>query len=147
MTLHGDSSQVLGDLIRLLDAAYDLRRQIDSWARDAYGLPLSQLMTLLAVAQLGGTANVSMIARAVGRKSHTVTVVIDVLEQKGYVLRNRSLHGDRRTVAVTLTRMGMDLAASDAPGKNGGRLPISSAERAQVHEVADLLERLVDSTR
>ena len=134
---------MLGDLIRLLDAAYELRRLIDAWARDSYGLPLSQLMTLLALAQMGGTANVSQIAGAVGRKSHTITVVIDVLEHKGFVSRNRAPEGDRRTVAVSLTRKGHDLAATevDTPGP----LPLSDGEFAQVQGVADLLERLADS--
>ena len=135
---------MLGDLIRLLDAAYDLRRQIDLWARDSYGLPLSQLMTLLTISQMGGTANVSQIARAVGRRSHTITVVVDVLEQKGYVHRNRSSAGDRRIVAVSLTRQGRDLAFNEFPS-NGSGLPLSEAEHAQVHEVADLLERLADA--
>ena len=138
---------MLGDLIRLLDAAYDLRRQIDSWARDSYGLPLSQLMTLLTISQLGGTANVSQIARAVGRKSHTITVVVDVLEQKGFVNRNRASAGDRRTVAVSLTRQGRELASAEIPDNSANRLPLSESEQAHVHEVTDLLERLVDSAR
>lgn len=142
---HNDNApaELLGDLIRLLDAAYDLRRQIDSWARDSYGLPLSQLMTVLALAQLGGTANVSQIARAVGRKSHTITVVVDVLEQKGYVSRSRTSDGDRRTVSVSLTVQGNHVAAG-VPDEQVASLPISDGEFSQVHEVTELLERLAE---
>ena len=139
-----DSREVLGDLIRLLDAAYDLRRQIDTWARDSYGLPLSQLMTVLALSQMGGAANVSQIAREVGRKSHTITVVVDTLEQKGYVTRARSNDGDRRTVTVRLTSAGKACVTASAPEDRLTSLPVSGDEHAQVQEVADLLERLCE---
>lgn len=139
-----DSREVLGDLIRLLDAAYDLRRQIDSWARDSYGLPLSQLMAVLALAQLGGSANISQIAREVGRKSHTVTVVVDTLEQKGFVTRARSNDGDRRTVNVRLTASGRARVAAQSPGDPFRSMPVSGDEHARVQEVANLLERLAE---
>ena len=142
-----DSNEVLGDLIRLLDAAYDLRRQIDGWARDSYGLPLSQLMTVLALSQLGGSANVSQLAREVGRKSHTITVVVDTLEQKGYVTRTRSDDGDRRTVTVRLTPAGKGLADAHTPEERLTSLPVSGDEQAQVQEVAELLERLSEPRR
>ena len=141
------SREMLSELIRLLDAAYDLRRQIDSWARGSYGLPLSQLMAVLAIAQLGGAANVSQIARAVGRRSHTITVVVDVLEQKGFVVRSRSNRSDRRTVTVRLTPAGAALADSEVPDAGFSGLPVSDGRQAQVQEVAELLERLAEPRR
>jgi DNA-binding MarR family transcriptional regulator len=76
------------------------------------GLTVPQILVLQAVADAGGLA-VSELARRVALSQATVTAILDRLERKDLLKRQRGLR-DRRVVTVSLTAAG---------GKQVGRLP------------------------
>lgn len=78
----------------------------------ASGLTLSQRVVLQTLAQKGPSTP-GVIAREVSLSQATVTVILDRLEQRALISRQRSLT-DRRSVLVDLTEAGRQSLA-DAP--------------------------------
>ncbi|MGD2129810.1 MAG: MarR family transcriptional regulator [Lysobacterales bacterium] len=76
------------------------------------GLTVPQILVLLSV-HAAGSLRVSDIARDVSLSQATVTSVLDRLEKKGYVRRERR-QDDRRAVSITLTSEGA-ARVDDAP--------------------------------
>jgi DNA-binding MarR family transcriptional regulator len=78
-----------------------------------YGLTGPQLVVLRQLAASDGTP-VGMLTRAVHLSQATVTGILDRLEKRGLVRRERST-GDRRRVLVWLTQAGEQLLATAPP--------------------------------
>jgi DNA-binding MarR family transcriptional regulator len=104
-----DSDEILVSLRRIMRAidlhSKQLERQV--------GLTVPQLLILHAIARAGHLP-VSAIAREVSLSHGTVTSVLDRLEKRGHVARQRD-NRDRRVVSVTLTPTGRTILGK-APG-------------------------------
>ena len=97
------SRQVLLSLRQII-RAMDLRsRQLEK----SLGLTVPQLVILKEVAA-SSNAPIGSIARQISLSQATVTTIVDRLEQRGLVERNRA-NDDRRKVLVTITDRGADL--------------------------------------
>jgi MarR family transcriptional regulator, 2-MHQ and catechol-resistance regulon repressor len=105
--------------VRALDAFIKLSRAADAvgvHAQQSYadtGLTASQFGTLETLFHLGPMCQ-SEIGRRILRSSGNITLVIDNLEKRGLVRRERE-EGDRRRVSVHLTPEGRKLIARVFP--------------------------------
>jgi MarR family 2-MHQ and catechol resistance regulon transcriptional repressor len=106
--------------VRALDAFIKLSRASDTlgvYAQASYadtGLTSSQFGTLETLYHLGPMCQ-SEIGKKILRSSGNITLVIDNLEKRGLVRRERE-EGDRRRVCVHLTPTGQELIARVFPG-------------------------------
>lgn len=116
-------------------------RAIDLRSRrlvETSGLTGPQLLVLRQTSRLSG-APVSALARAVDLSQPTVSGIIDRLEKRGLVRRERGT-GDRRTVLVTVTTEG-GRALRDAPSLLQDRF-VSELARLEEWEQTQLLATL-----
>lgn len=98
---------------RIVAAIRQITRAVDLQSRrlvEACGLTGPQLATLQAVAKLDH-APPSRVARAVHLSQGTVTGILDRLEQRGLVTRERST-ADRRQIILSVTGAGRELLDS-----------------------------------
>lgn len=100
---HPASETALISLRRILKV---VEAQSRSLARDTSLTP-SQLVVLKELAQRGG-AQPGELARAAGLKQATISILLDKLQARGLVLRNRG-DADRRTVRVHITPEGREI--------------------------------------
>jgi DNA-binding MarR family transcriptional regulator len=118
---------------------------------DGHGLTLSQYGLLQPLAG-GGTARVRDLAEQAGISPSTATRILDVLERRAIVCRER-LDGDRRAVEVTLTEQGSEVLAREDEWLRSRRLAyfttLSSDERSLapglLRGLADLIDELARS--
>ena len=107
------------------------------------GLAFSQWLTL----RLLGSGKISCVGdvnRELGLESGASTRLVDQLEQRGLLLRERSMV-DRRVIELALTPSGGDLLAAIDPQITrywSDRLSILT--RVEQHELLDLLTRIRD---
>jgi DNA-binding MarR family transcriptional regulator len=104
----GVEDQVIAAL-RRISRAIDLHSR---WLLKKYGLTSPQLMAIQAVARLQ-PVTVGTLARQIHLGPATITGILDRLQRRGLVTRNRG-HHDRRSVLVQLTEAGAALV-QDAP--------------------------------
>ncbi len=77
-----------------------------------FGTELSQPEALVLLQLLpAGSSTINEVHRAFLHRRSTLTSVLDRLESKGYVERERS-SSDRRSIAIALTKEGRKIAAS-----------------------------------
>jgi len=100
--------QVLVSLRRVIRAT-DLHSK---YLAKTSGLTAPQILLLQAICKLEGAA-VGHLAKEVSLSQATVTSILDRLEKKGYIKRERSLV-DKRKVHVQLTEYGVEIL-KDAP--------------------------------
>jgi len=106
--------------IRVLDAYIKLIRASDTLLAhvqktfNEYGLTLSQFGVLDALHHLGPQCQ-SILAQKILRSSGNMTMVIDNLEKRELVERQRDPE-DRRRITVTLTTAGKELIQAAMPG-------------------------------
>jgi DNA-binding MarR family transcriptional regulator len=131
--------------LRILNAIRQIIRAVDIDSRKLaaqHNVTGPQLMCLLAVVENGSITSTDVAGR-VHLDPSTLVGVLDRLEKKGLVLRERS-HEDRREVHLTATEAGRKLAArTPYPMQHtlGEKLRgISASEREQI---ARSMERLV----
>ncbi len=114
---HESVDEALQDSTRWI--VWYVRRLVQ--AGDLYSKELSkrhqvsqpQLSVLLALKEYG-PLSLSKLAKYILVKPSTVTGIVDRLEQKGFVKRERS-SSDRRVIQITLTESGRNLASSAPP--------------------------------
>ncbi|MBN2283336.1 MAG: MarR family transcriptional regulator [Deltaproteobacteria bacterium] len=94
---------------RLIQAGYLYNKELDK----QYHVSAPQLHCLIALREKGPLPP-SQIAKAIMVKSSTVTGIIDRLEYKGLVRRNRN-SPDRRVIHIELTEQGTELAQNAPP--------------------------------
>lgn len=111
------------------------------WVQDRTGVSGAQLWALSEVHRNPGI-RVTDLARAMGVQQSTASNLIDPLERRGLVQRDRSSR-DQRVVLLTLTRSGRETLAR-APLPLEGVLPdaLSSLKRADLVELQRSLDKL-----
>lgn len=131
---------------RILQSLRRMSRAVDLHSRrlaQACNLTGPQLVCLLDVAA-HGPISVARLAQEIYLSASTVVGILDRLEAKGYVQRERSRE-DRRVVVISITKAGRDIA-SRAPSPLHDRLAaalqrLSDKEQATI---ASSLERIVE---
>src|SRR5438270_8339761 len=113
---------------------------------DGHGLTLSQYGLLQPLAG-GGYARVRSLADQAGISPSTATRILDVLERRGIVCRERH-DGDRRAVEVTLTERGAEILVREDEWLRGRRLDyfasLGSDEQSLAPSLLRGLARLID---
>ena len=108
MTTDGREEDVLSALRRIIRAA-DLQSK---FLERTSGLTAPQLL-LMQLVRTRGKASIGVIAKEMHLSQATVTTVVDRLESRGYIVRERS-DQDKRKVLISLTSEG-EVAVSGAP--------------------------------
>ena len=93
-------------LLTVLDLAHQIRRIMNRRTQQLTGMTLEQSTVLCCIDQENGESTISQLAANLSRSSHTITRVVDVMERRGLVRRNRVQTGDRRLVHVSMTPEG-----------------------------------------
>jgi DNA-binding MarR family transcriptional regulator len=136
-----------GHDLRILNAIRQIIRAADIDSRQLaaqHQVTAPQLMSLMAVVEKGSPVTAIDIARRVHLSASTLVGILDRLEAKDLIRRERSAD-DRREVFIVATDSGRRMVAKTpfplqaALGKALGQL--SEKERNQI---ADWMERLVD---
>ncbi|WP_420641730.1 MarR family winged helix-turn-helix transcriptional regulator [Candidatus Leptofilum sp.] len=119
--------------IKLFRASDSVSQRINAHLRD-YDLTVSQFGTLEAIYHLGPMQS-GELGQKILKSSGNMTMVIDHLEQRGLVARQRR-EDDRRCVDIHLTQAGSDLIAVILPAHVAGVVemlsPLSTAEQQQL---------------
>jgi DNA-binding MarR family transcriptional regulator len=108
-------SETVQFLRRIFKAIQDYSQEVSN----SFGITGPQLWAMKMISQHAGLA-LGDLSRKMYLHPSTVTGVIDRLESKGYVVRDRD-SADRRVVNVNLTRAGQDLVAK-APNPIQGKM-------------------------
>lgn len=96
--------EIIQSIRRLMQGAELYNKEINK----KYNISAAQVNCLLALNEYGPLPP-SQIAKIIMVNSSTVTVIIDRLEQKGFVARQR-ISQDRRIITIQLTESGKTLA-------------------------------------
>ncbi len=115
MSRDAQISETMQSLRRIFKAIEDYSQEVSN----SFGITGPQLWALKIVSQHPGLP-LGDLSRKMYLHPSTVTGVIDRLESKGYVVRDRD-SVDRRVVKVKLTPAGQDLAAK-APNPIQGKM-------------------------
>ncbi len=132
--------------LRILQSLRRMVRSIDIHSRKLstqYDITIPQLISLLAIMNNGPLTIVSL-AKDVHLSPSTLVGVIDRLERKALVVRERD-NIDRRKVRIHLTEQGRKFA-SDAPSPLQETLAKALEKLADLEQmtIASLLERVVN---
>ena len=126
--------------IKLFRAAESVSQSINAHLR-AYDLTLSQFGTLEAIYHLGPMQS-GELGQKILKTSGNMTMVIDHLEKRGLVTRQRRAD-DRRRVDILLTEDGRSLIATILPTHVAGVVQsLSPLTMAEQQQLADLCRTL-----
>ncbi|HWT71220.1 MAG TPA: MarR family transcriptional regulator [Oxalicibacterium sp.] len=139
----------VNDSIRILQSVRRIAQCVEHHSKRlavTHNITSPQLVALLAIAQLG-PSTLKSIGRAIQLSPSTVVGIVDRLEEKGLVYRQRDTR-DRRNVFVAVTAAGQTMLAnapSALPNGFGSALgTLSEAERqtlvVTLEQFASLLE-------
>ena len=137
---------------RALDAYSTLQRaasmasaQVEQ-AVHPFGLSASQF-GVLETLQSRGPVHQQELAEALGRSKAQMTAIIDALEARGWVRRERHAT-DRRFISVYLTDSGREVLVSTAPARSDAIVAImrelSGEQRARLARLCRRLLRVLD---
>ncbi len=136
-------SETVQSLRRIFKAIQDYSQEVSS----SFGITGPQLWALKTVSQHAGLA-LGELSRKMYLHPSTVTGVIDRLESKGYVVRDRD-SADRRVVKVKLTPAGQDLAAKAPNPVQGkmiyGLMKLSENELNAIYESVKRLAEIAEA--
>lgn len=104
-----DAAKVMKS-IRRIARAIDMRSK---WAAREKGLTIPQLVILQAVSELGMVTTAALSKHA-DLSAATTVIILDKLESRGLVTRQRSA-ADRRVVHTALTERGMEIVRNGPP--------------------------------
>ncbi len=137
---------------RALDAYSTLQRAASMSAAQVeqavhpFGLSASQF-GVLETLQSRGPVHQQELAEALGRSKAQMTAIIDALEARGWVRRERHAT-DRRFISVYLTDDGRSVLASTAPARSDAIVAImrelSGEQRARLARLCRRLLRVLD---
>lgn len=132
--------------VRILQSLRRMSRAMDLYSRrlaQACNLTGPQLVCLLEVAAKG-PSSVARLAQEIYLSASTVVGILDRLEAKGYVQRERSRE-DRRVVVISITKAGRAIAAR-APSPLHDRLAAALQRLSEKEQatIAKSLERIVE---
>ena len=111
-----------GNILHVLFRIRQLTRGVSQYSRSLvkdWGITVPQLLCLRAISEHPAAPSPGSVARAVGVNGSTVTGILDRLEKRGLIRRERS-STDRRVVSLVLTDSGRDFL---------GRAPVPLHER------------------
>ena len=131
-------SEIMQSLRRIFKAIQDYSYRVS----DKFGITGPQLWALKTISK-NGSLPLGELSKKMYLHPSTITGVVDRLEKKGYVLRNRS-EGDRRIVNVQLTQAGRRLVGR-APNPIQGKMIVGlkKLKRVELNSVYDSVEKLV----
>lgn len=131
--------------LRVLQALRQIIRSVDLHSRKLLGqykITGPQLITLLAIEKHQPLA-VSAIAAEIHLSSSTVIGILDRLDSKGLILRQRDMK-DRRLVKVSLTEAGVEVARhAPSPLQETLAQAMSELPDSELEVIAESLERVV----
>jgi DNA-binding MarR family transcriptional regulator len=132
-------SETVRFLRRIFKAIQDYSQDVSN----SFGITGPQLWALKIVSRHAGLA-LGDLSRKMYLHPSTVTGVIDRLESKGYVVRDRD-SADRRVVKVKLTPAGQDLAAK-APNPIQGKMiyGLTKLSEDELNTIYESVKRLVE---
>ena len=144
MGTHYDGSEeenlALDCYIKLFRAAESVSQSINAHLRN-YDLTLSQFGTLEAIYHLGPRQS-GELGQKILKTSGNMTMVIDHLEKRGLVTRQRR-EDDRRCVEIHLTEAGYNLIAAILPAHVAGVVrSLSALTMAEQQQLASLCRTL-----
>jgi DNA-binding MarR family transcriptional regulator len=136
-------SETMQSLRRIFKAIQDYSQEVSN----SFGITGPQLWALKIVSLHAGLA-LGDLSRKMYLHPSTVTGVIDRLESKGYVVRDRD-SADRRVVKVSLTRKGQALVAK-APNPIQGKMiyglmKLSEDELSIIYESVKRLAEIAEA--
>lgn len=134
------------DDLRILQALRRIIRAVDIHSRklsSTHKLTVPQLLALMCIAEEGPVSS-THISQRIHLSGSTVVGLVDRLEAKGLVRRERSTE-DRRLVYIGATPLGIKVA-SEAPSPLQDQLVLRLAELepADREQIAQSLERVVE---
>jgi MarR family transcriptional regulator, organic hydroperoxide resistance regulator len=135
-----DTAEIVQGLRRIVKALHTYSQDV----RNAYGLTGPQLWALKTL-EAHGPMSAGRLAGALAVHQSSVSILVDRLEKRGLVRRNRGEH-DHRVVQMELTKRGATLAA-DAPEAAQGRLlhALEGMPAARVRSIRRAIDRLVQA--
>lgn len=135
------ASRSPGRLIRRIDK---MMAMLINARFDAQDLSLQHWIALKAVRD-GIVGNVSELARELELTSGATTRLVDTLETRGLVERDRG-HSDRRVVRLAITPAGLDAINAFAPHVIASwNEVIADFDQAEVEQFTGLLQRLMEA--
>ena len=137
---HTDTAEIVQGLRRIVKALQVYSQDV----RNAYGLTGPQLWALKTL-QTRGPMSAGRLAAALAVHQSSVSILVDRLEKRGLVRRNRR-QDDHRVVQMELTKRGATLAA-DAPEAAQGRLlhALEAMPPGRVRSIRRAIDRLVQA--
>mgnify|MGYP003888203403 CR=1 FL=1 len=144
MAPNHDSYAILHAIRRILRSVAEQSRRLSKEA----GLTVPQLLCIKALGEFEGHATVVQVGEAVQMSPSTVSRVLDRLEDRGWVRRERGVD-DRRKVFLHLTDAGDEVFRSlPSPLQDTfvERLEaLSDDERVHIHQVLEQVVDLLDA--
>ncbi len=134
-------SEIMQSLRRIFKAIQDYSHEVSN----NFGITGPQLWALKTISQ-NGRLSLSDLSERMYLHRSTITGVIDRLEKKGYVTRNRD-KADRRVIYVQLTAEGKRLAKR-APNPAQGKMiyGLNNLKKGELNLVYDSVQKLVKIT-
>jgi len=132
-------SGIMQSLRRIFKAIQDYSHEVSK----KYGITGPQLWVIKTIS-LNGKLSLGDLGKEMYLQPSTITGLIDVLEQKGYVARVRDRE-DRRVVKVQLTPKGQRLAEK-APNPAQGKMiyGLTKLKRRELNLIFDSIQKLVE---
>jgi MarR family transcriptional regulator, organic hydroperoxide resistance regulator len=136
-------SETIQSLRRIFKSIQDYSQKVSL----EFGITGPQLWALKTIS-VDGLLPVGELSKKMYLHPSTVTGVVDRLEKKGYVVRDRG-HADRRVVTVQLTPKGKELVKK-APNPVQGKMiyglrKMKPGELKKIHESVEKLVEIVEA--
>lgn len=125
--------------VRLLACAHSAEQRVKNRIKETFGINQTQFNLLSQLDRAPEGIRMGEVARRTVVTGSNVTVVVDDLERRGFVMR-QTAEGDRRATVITLTANGRTAFAAMAP-IHAGWIEEIFAEIPK-HEKRELVERL-----
>jgi DNA-binding MarR family transcriptional regulator len=132
-------SEIMQSLRRIFKALQDYSQEVSQ----KFGITGPQLWALKTLAT-NGSLPLGQLSKRMYLHPSTITGVVDRLEKKGYVVRDR-VHQDRRVVTVQLTSRGRK-TASKAPNPIQGKMVygLNRLKQKNLDFIYEAVEKLVE---
>ena len=132
-------SGIMQSLRRIFKAIQDYSQEVSQ----KFGITGPQLWALKTLST-NGSLPLGQLSKLMYLHPSTITGVVDRLEKKGYVARDR-VHKDRRVVMVQLTPEGKKIV-SKAPNPIQGKMVygLNRLKQKNLYSIYDAVEKLVE---
>ena len=140
-----DEARALNAFVKLMRAAESVSARIHGHLAEA-GLTISQFGVMEALYHLG-SLNQAELAQKILKSTGNITMVIDNLEKRGLVRRERD-QKDRRAYAISLTAKGENLMAAIFP-RHAGKIAadMSGLTKTEQETLGNLCRKLGIQTK